>query len=74
MAAVIFGQTYCADCFAGAVCRQILESKGVKIAAHISSIGNVSDSFFCPTEIDDALIEKLNSSSFALIDETAENL
>ena len=58
--------------FAGAVCRQILESKGVKIAAHISSIGNVSDSSFCPTKIDDALIEKLNNSSFALIDETAE--
>lgn len=58
--------------FAGAVCRQILESKGVKIAAHISSIGNVSDSSFSPTEIDDALIEKLNNSSFALIDETAE--
>ncbi len=27
---------------------------------------------FCPTKIDDTLIEKLNSSSFALIDETAE--
>ncbi|MEE1219762.1 MAG: chorismate synthase [Ruminococcus sp.] len=58
--------------FAGAICRQILESQGIKIAAHINSIGSVNDNRFNPIDIDDSLIEKLNNSSFALIDENAE--
>lgn len=58
--------------FAGAVCRQILEQKGIKIAAHIASIGNVNDECFNPIEIEDSLIEKLNLSAFALIDDSAE--
>lgn len=58
--------------FAGAVCRQILEQKGIKIAAHIASIGNVNDEYFNPVEIEDSLIEKLNLSAFALIDDSAE--
>lgn len=59
--------------FAGAICRQILESKGIKISAHISSIGNVSDTAFNPIEIENSLIERLNNSSFALIDESVED-
>lgn len=58
--------------FAGAVCRQILEQKGIKIAAHISSIGSVNDERFNPVEIEESLINKLNLSSFALIDDSAE--
>lgn len=58
--------------FAGSICRQILAQKGIKIAAHINSIGNVSDEPFNPVSIDDALIEKLNASSFALIDNSVE--
>ena len=58
--------------FAGAVCRQILEQKGIKIAAHIASIGNVTDEYFNPVEIEDSLIKKLNLSAFALIDDSAE--
>ncbi len=59
--------------FAGAICRQILESKGIKIAAHIASIGSVSDESFNPVFIDDKLIERLNNSTFALIDESVED-
>ncbi len=59
--------------FAGAICRQILESKGIKIAAHIASIGAVSDESFNPVFIDDKLIERLNNSTFALIDESVED-
>ena len=55
--------------FSGAICRQLLEKRGVKIAAHIASIGSVSDVRFCPAEIDDALMNRLSLSSFALIDE-----
>lgn len=58
--------------FAGAVCRQILESKGIKIAAHINSIGTVNDAPFNPVCIEDELIDKLNNSTFALIDESVE--
>lgn len=58
--------------FAGAVCRQILESKGIKIAAHINSIGTVNDTAFNPVCIEDELIDKLNNSTFALIDESVE--
>lgn len=58
--------------FAGSICRQILSQKGIKIAAHINSIGNVSDEPFNPVSIDDALIYRLNVSSFALIDNSVE--
>lgn len=58
--------------FAGSICRQILAQKGIKIAAHINSIGNVCDEPFNPVSIDDALIYRLNVSSFALIDNSVE--
>ena len=58
--------------FAGSICRQILAQKGIKIAAHINSIGNVCDEQFNPVGIDDALIDRLNVSSFALIDNSVE--
>ena len=57
---------------AGAVCRQILEKKGISVAAHIASIGNVYDSRFDPVNIPEELIIRLNNSSFALINETME--
>ena len=58
--------------FAGAVCRQILENKGIKIAAHINSIGDVNDIRFDPVSIDDELINRLNNSPFSLIDQSIE--
>lgn len=59
--------------FAGAICRQILEEKGIKIAAHIASIGSVNDEDFNPVAIDNELIDKLNNSTFALIDDSVED-
>jgi len=35
-------------CLAGGIMRQILESEGIKLAAHISSIANVHDKLFDP--------------------------
>lgn len=58
--------------FAGAICRQILESKGIKICAHINNIGTAYDKSFNPVYIEDELIEKLNNSSFALINDSVE--
>lgn len=58
--------------FAGAIARQILEQKGIKIAAHIASIGGVSDERFNPVDVPDTLIERLNAETFALIDKDKE--
>lgn len=58
--------------FAGSVCRQILAEKGIRIAAHIASIGNVNDIRFDPVDIPSELIDRLNVSTFALIDQSAE--
>ena len=58
--------------FAGSIIRQILEKKGIKIAAHISKIGNICDDRFDPVYTDDETIKRLNLSSFALLDETKE--
>ena len=58
--------------FAGAVCRQLLAAQGIRIAAHIYSIGSVHDKPFDPVHIDGALMERLSLSSFALIDRGAE--
>ena len=58
--------------FAGAICRQILENKGIKISAHIYNIGTAYDESFNPVCIDNELIEKLNNSSFAVIDDSVE--
>lgn len=58
--------------FAGALLRQILSARGIEIAAHISSIGEVEDAEFNPVNIDSALISELNHSSFALIDREKE--
>lgn len=58
--------------FAGAVCKQLLEEKGVKVTAHINSIGNVSDQSFDPCNINDETIDRLLNSSFPLIDQTKE--
>ena len=59
--------------FAGAVCRQLLEKRGITIAAHIASIGGVSDTLFDPVTIDASLLRRLSQSSFALIDESRED-
>ncbi len=58
--------------FAGAVIRQLLEKKGIKIAAHISSIGSVEDTPFNPLKLDDELAQKLNNARFAVIDDSVE--
>lgn len=39
-------------CFAGAVCMQILERRGITVQAHILSVGDVSDDSFNPVSED----------------------
>lgn len=59
--------------FAGAVARQTLDQKGIKIAAHIASIGGVNDERFNPVNIPDELIERLNTETFSLINKDKES-
>lgn len=53
-------------CFAGAVCMQILEEKGIRIGAHISSIGKVDDERFDPVNI---CFESIHSNTFPVIND-----
>lgn len=56
-------------CFAGAVCIQLLEKKGIRIGAHIASIADADDERFAIP--DDALLDKICSREFPVIDEAA---
>lgn len=57
--------------FAGAVCRQILASRGVEIGGHILQIENVKDTPFSHTVSADEL-KRLSASHFPLLNPTLE--
>lgn len=58
-------------CIAGGMCLQILERRGIKIGAHIYSIGSVSDTPFDPVAVSASDFELLGSRSFSVLDESA---
>lgn len=60
--------------FAGAVCRQILFRRGIRIGGHVASVAGVRDSLFAPADIPDELLDRLSSVYFPLIDAEAEPL
>lgn len=56
--------------FAGAICKKILEDKGILIGSHIKSIGAIEDgSCFDPVSISKEDILKLSKSKFPVLDE-----
>jgi chorismate synthase len=55
--------------FAGAICKQILERKGIIIGSHIKSIEKIEDNSFNVVEINDEKLKSLNESSFPVLDE-----
>lgn len=55
--------------FAGAICKQILESKGIIIGSHIKSIGKIEDKSFDMVEIKDEKLKMLRENKFPVIDE-----
>lgn len=57
---------------AGAIARQLLARKGVRIAAHIASVGTICDQRFDPINLPDTLMEHLSGTTFGLIDPTKE--
>ena len=59
--------------FAGAICKQILESQGIIIGAHISSIKDIEDNKFDYTNISKEELLKLRSKELPLINDTLED-
>jgi len=55
-------------CFAGAVCGQILERKGITTGAHIASIGKVEDTRFDPVDLRPETLRQVSSEPFAVLD------
>ena len=58
--------------FAGAVAKQILEQKCVKIGAHIRQIGSVFDDKFDYNDVDESLLDELTKKSFSVINGDVE--
>lgn len=54
--------------FAGAVCGQILEQRGIKSCAHILSIDGIYDERFNELDIPDELMERIKTSEMPLVD------
>ena len=54
-------------CFAGAVCAQILESKGIHVGAHIASIGLVDDEKFDPVNVCKAEFDCIKAKELPVI-------
>lgn len=59
-------------CFAGAVCGQILERRGIITGAHIRSIKDVYDEPFDPVNITAKQLEEVRSRPFPTLSENAE--
>lgn len=58
-------------CFAGAVCGQILEQRGITTGAHIASIKNVRDEEFDPVNISAEQLEAVKRRVFPTLSEDA---
>ena len=58
--------------FAGAICKQILESKGISIVAHVNSIGSINDKSFLDVDINEKLISSFNGKELPLINSELE--
>lgn len=55
--------------FAGAVCRQVLEAKGITIGSHIRSIGGIEDRAFSLTGIGEETLRSLRDMQFPVLDQ-----
>lgn len=58
--------------FAGAICKQILEKRGILIGAHISSIKNITDKEFNNIDISKEILESLRNMELPLINTSLE--
>jgi len=54
-------------CIAGGLSMQVLARHGIRIGAHISSIGDANDTYFDPADIPERLLQALSASDFPVI-------
>jgi len=59
--------------FAGAVCRKLLENRGIVIGSHIKSIGEVQDELFNPVGVEPGTLEVLRSKAFPVMNAKSED-
>lgn len=59
-------------CFAGAVCAQILERRGITVGAHIKSIKDVKDESFDPVKVTAEQLNSVKKRSFPVLSDEAE--
>lgn len=59
--------------FAGAICKQILEVKGIIVSAHINSIGKIKDFSFLESDISDELLNSFKENELPLINTKLED-
>ena len=60
--------------FAGAICKQLLESRGITIVSHIKSIGEELDEPFNPISVEANTLEILGSKTFPVLNAKSESL
>lgn len=65
------GRMTAALCFAGAVCVQLLESKGIVIGAHALSIANEKDESFDPVNVSAAELEAVKKKEYPVSDDAS---
>lgn len=58
-------------CIAGGICLQILERRGIRVAAHIRSIADVEDRPFEPTGEQVETLDSLKAAAFPVLDAKA---
>ena len=58
-------------CFAGAVCKQILERKGIHVGAHILSIKGVKDASFDAVSVDANTLKTVAAKAFPVQEDAA---
>ena len=54
-------------CIAGGICLQILRAQGIEIAAHLASVGGVSDIAFDPVSISAETLRALQAAEFPVL-------
>ena len=60
-------------CIAGGIAIQILQRRGIGIAAHIRSIGEAEDRFFNALGESEKTLQNLKNKKFPVLDDTAED-
>ncbi len=61
-------------CLAGAIAKQYLEDKDIKICAHIKSIASVQSGFSLPDSYDEKIADALFNDTFPVMDKSAKEL